>query len=57
MTLKPELKKAWIEFQRRSSVPVNGIGVKIDPNDKNTLERWEKEGINQHMREKMRSAH
>lgn len=50
MSLKPELKKAWIEFQRRSNVPVNGIGIKIEPNDKDTLRVWMEEGINQYMR-------
>jgi len=50
MSLKPELKKAWIEFQRRSNVPVNGIGIKIGLNDKETLRLWVEEGINQYMR-------
>ena len=33
MALDPAVKKNWIEIQKKSDVPVNAIGVKIDPKD------------------------
>lgn len=45
MGLKPQIKKNWIEIQQRSDVPVNAIGVKIDPKDEKTLKVWRQEGI------------
>ncbi|MDH4317798.1 MAG: hypothetical protein OEV64_05365 [Desulfobulbaceae bacterium] len=50
MALKPEVKKAWIEHQKKSSEPVNAIGVKIASNDTNTLKVWKEEGIDQYMK-------
>ncbi len=47
MALKPEIKKNWIEVQKRYSYPVNAIGVKIKPKDKATLKIWKEEGIDQ----------
>jgi len=47
MGLKPEIKKNWIEMQKKHSEPVNAIGVKIDPKDQATLKVWKEEGIDQ----------
>lgn len=47
MALKPEVKKNWIEVQKRYSHPVNAIGVKINPKDMATLKVWKDEGIDQ----------
>lgn len=47
MPIKPEVKKNWIEIQKKSSEPVNAIGVKIDPKDQATLTVWKEEGIDQ----------
>jgi hypothetical protein len=45
MALDAKIKKTWIETQKRHDVPVNAIGVKIDPKDANTLRVWREEGI------------
>ena len=50
MALKPEVKNAWIEFQKKSSDPVNAIGVKIPAGDSNTLKSWKEEGIDQYLK-------
>lgn len=50
MALDPAVKKNWIEVQKQHSVPVNAIGVKIDPKDEATLKVWKQEGIDQHMK-------
>lgn len=47
MPIDPAIKKNWIEIQKKSSVPVNAIGVKIDPKDEFTLKVWRDEGIDQ----------
>lgn len=47
MTVKPEVKKTWIEIQKKHEYPVNAIGVKIDPKDEKTLRVWKDEGIDQ----------
>lgn len=41
------VKKNWIEVQKKHDVPVNAIGVKIDPKDEKTLAVWKEEGIDQ----------
>jgi len=41
------MKKNWIDLQKKSEVPVNAIGVKIDPKDQATLRVWKQEGIDQ----------
>ena len=51
MALDPAVKKNWIEIQKKSDVPVNAIGVKIDPKDEATLKVWKEEGIDEHMRQ------
>jgi hypothetical protein len=45
MGLDKAIKKNWIEIQKRHDVPVNAIGVKIDPKDERTLKVWKEEGI------------
>ena len=40
MGLKPQIKKNWIEIQKRHDAPVNAIGVKINPKDEKTLKVW-----------------
>jgi len=50
MALDSAVKKNWIEIQKKSDVPVNAIGVKIDPKDEVTLKVWKDEGIDEHMK-------
>jgi hypothetical protein len=47
MALKPEVKKNWIEVQKRYNYPVNAIGVRISSKDNATLKVWKEEGIDQ----------
>jgi len=47
MSLKPEIKKGWIELQKNNDQPVNAIGMKIKANDSSTLKVWKEEGIDQ----------
>jgi len=47
MALNPAVKNNWIEIQKKHDVPVNAIGVKIDPKDEATLNVWKEEGIDQ----------
>lgn len=47
MPIKPEIRKNWIDIQKKSEQPVNAIGVKINPKDKATLKVWKEEGIDQ----------
>jgi len=50
MALDPAVKKNWIEIQKKSDVPVNAIGVKIDPKDVATLKVWKEEGVDEHIK-------
>lgn len=45
MDLDPQVKKNWIEVQKKVDYPVNAIGLRIDPRDQSTLDVWRKEGI------------
>ncbi len=45
MALSSAVKKNWIEVQKKHSVPVNAIGVKIKNNDEKTLKVWKEEGL------------
>jgi hypothetical protein len=49
MALDPAVKKNWIEVQKKHSVPVNAIGIKIDSKDQRTLTIWKQEGLDQYM--------
>ncbi len=50
MALNPAVKKNWIEIQKKHNVPVNAIGVKINPKDEKTLKIWKEEGIDKYMK-------
>jgi len=45
MALDATIKKNWIEIQKKNTVPVNAIGVKINPKDEKTLKIWKDEGV------------
>lgn len=45
MPLDTAIKRTWIEIQKNHAVPVNAIGVPIDPKDQVTLRVWREEGI------------
>jgi len=45
MALDAIIKKNWIEVQKKNTVPVNAIGVKINPKDEKTMNIWKGEGI------------
>lgn len=47
MGLEASIKRNWIEVQKKHAVPVNAIGMKIDPKDQRTLQVWKSEGIDQ----------
>lgn len=47
MTVDSAVKKNWIDVQKKHDVPVNAIGVKINPKDEKTLKVWREEGIDQ----------
>ncbi len=47
MGLDSLVKNNWIEIQKKNSVPVNAIGMKIDPKDERTLKIWRQEGLDQ----------
>ena len=47
MAISESVKKNWIEIQKKNDVPVNAIGVKIDPKDEKTLKVWKDEGLDQ----------
>jgi hypothetical protein len=50
MPVDERIKKTWIELQKQNDVPVNAIGVKINPKDLNTLRVWREEGIDRFLR-------
>lgn len=50
MGIDATVKKNWIEIQKNHNVPVNAIGVKIDPKDEKTLRVWKEEGIDRFIR-------
>ena len=52
MSLHPQIKKSWIEAQKKADFPVNALGMRIDPKDTQTLAAWEREGISQFMPQK-----
>ncbi len=47
MAVPEQIKKLWIEIQKKYDDPVNAIGVRIDPRDSATLKVWRDEGIDQ----------
>lgn len=50
MALDSRIKKNWIEIQKRNTVPVNAIGVKINPKDEKTMRVWKEEGIDEYLK-------
>ena len=52
MPLDARIKKNWIAIQQKHDVPVNALGVKINPKDEKTLKVWREEGIDAYMRKK-----
>lgn len=50
MSLDVNVRKNWIEVQKRHAYPVNAIGVKIDPKDQATLKVWKDEGIDAYLK-------
>ena len=52
MPLDARIKKNWIAIQQKHDVPVNALGVKINPKDEKTLKVWREEGIDAYMLKK-----
>jgi hypothetical protein len=50
MQLDPSVKKNWVEIQKSHTVPVNAIGIKIDPKDEKTFRVWKEQGIDKFVR-------
>ncbi len=50
MGIDSSVKKNWIEIQKSHNVPVNAIGVKIDPKDEKTFKVWREEGLDKYLR-------
>ena len=44
MALDVNIKKNWIAIQKKYDVPVNAIGMKINPKDEKTLKIFKKDG-------------
>ena len=54
MAVPDQIKKLWIEIQKKYDDPVNAIGVRIDPRDSATLKVWRDEGIDQFRRSQIK---
>jgi hypothetical protein len=50
MGISEAIKKNWIAIQKKNSVPVNAIGVKIGKDDEKTLKIWQDEGIDKFLK-------
>ncbi|HEV3162907.1 MAG TPA: hypothetical protein VGZ22_02620 [Isosphaeraceae bacterium] len=48
--IDPMVKRNWEEIQKQHNVPVNAIGVKINPKDQMTLRVWKELEIDRFMR-------
>lgn len=55
MAVPEQIKKLWIENQKKYDEPVNAIGVRIDPRDTATLKVWRDEGIDQFRKSQIKS--
>ena len=51
MPLDEKIKKNLIAIQQKHDVPVNALGVKINPKDEKTLKVWREEGIDAYMKQ------
>jgi hypothetical protein len=49
--LDPRIKRNWEDIQKKYKYPVNAIGVKIDPKDKETLRIWRENGIDKFIKD------
>ena len=47
MAIPDNVRKNWVEIQKKFDFPVNAIGMKIDNKDAKTLKVWQDEGIDQ----------
>jgi hypothetical protein len=52
MPVDPAVKRNWIEIQKKNDVPVNAIGVKINPKDDKTMRVWRDEGLDKFVKGK-----
>ena len=50
MPMPENVRKNWIEIQKRFQHPVNAIGVKIEESDAKTLSVWKEEGIDEYQK-------
>ncbi len=50
MGISEAIKKNWIAIQKKNSVPVNAIGIKIRKDDEKTLKIWQDEGIDKFLK-------
>lgn len=50
MAIDIRIKRNWIEIQKKNTLPVNAIGVKINPKDEKTMRVWKEEGIDQYLK-------
>lgn len=50
MGLDDNVKKNWIEIQKKHNMPVNAIGIKIKEKDQRTMKVWKEEGLEQFMK-------
>jgi len=51
MPIPENVRKNWIEIQKKFEFPVNAIGVKINTKDEKTLNVWKEEGIDQYQKQ------
>ena len=51
MPIPENVRKNWIEIQKKFNFPVNAIGVKIETKDEKTLNVWKDEGIDQYQKQ------
>ena len=50
MAIPENIRKNWIEIQKKFDYSVNAIGVKISDSDTRTLSIWKEEGIDQYQK-------
>ena len=50
MAIPEQIRKLWMEIQKKHSVPVNAIGVKIESRDVATLKVWREQGLDQFLK-------
>ena len=50
MAIPENIRKNWIDIQKRYEHPVNAIGVKIPDKDAKTMKVWKEEGIDEYVK-------